>query len=255
MRSISDNDLRSSIRCISHYTIHSLSSYYRFVRQAQHPWSYTRLSSKLELLASELCIFFSGEKIDPIIFIAYWYYIEGKSIRDISFWLQRDFQIFFPKNSLSHMLVNIFEWELRSNNSHETALSLQKHAKNGSWKFSIEKFNSERTTQKTKEVQKMVNQCIHQLPLCDLDEVAVHYEWAKNLSEKIDTILCMRHGKDTFSYMQFLQASGMSMTMIATFLSEIIYHFFEEVWKDSIHIPKITGSEVNKLLQKNKEER
>jgi hypothetical protein len=75
--------------------------------------------------------------------------------------LQRDFQIDFPKNSLTHTLVHIFEWELRSNNSHETPLSLQKHAKNGSGKYSIERFNKRRTEQKLQEINKRALQCIY----------------------------------------------------------------------------------------------
>lgn len=255
IRNIESSDLRESLGYISEFQIHSLASYYRFVAESQRPWIYKQLSGKLELLSQKLSHFFSWQKVDPIVFLSFWYYKEGKSIRDISLGLQRDFQIDFPKNSLTHTLVHIFKWELRSNNSHETLLSLQKHAKNGSGRYSIERYNQRRTKQKTAEVNKKVFQCIYAPLQCDLDEVAVLFECSRNLKEKVEVLLTQRYGiSEGVSYLSILQSSGMSMGMIAQFLLWVFQNFFHEVGKDTNSLPKITSSEVNKMLLTNKEE-
>ena len=115
--------------------------------------------------------------------------------------------------------MHIFKWELRSNNSHETLLSLQKHAKNGSGRYSIERYNQRRTKQKTAEVNKKVFQCIYAPLQCDLDEVAVLFEYSRNLKERVEVLLTQRYGiSDGVTYLSILQSSGMSMGMIAQFL-------------------------------------
>jgi hypothetical protein len=82
-----------------------------------------------------------------------------------------------------------------------------------------------------------------------LDEVAVLFEHSRNLREKVEVLLTQRYDiSEGIAYITFLQSSGMSMGMIAQFLTRLIQNFFEEVGKNEKTLPKITSSEVNKLI-------
>jgi hypothetical protein len=82
-----------------------------------------------------------------------------------------------------------------------------------------------------------------------LDEVAVLFEHSRNLREKVEVLLTERYDiSEGVAYITFLQSSGMSMGMIAQFLTRLIQNFFEEVGKNEKTLPKITSSEVNKLI-------